>query len=89
MENYKTSAENSQSRYQEKTGNRDNLSSHHLNIILPDNKDWSSKINFENSVPSTKVFDISLDDSYNRTPQEVDDVKTKLYVSRPAPGTAQ
>ena len=79
----KISAVNYKSRYnKEKTGNRHVLSSDHLKIILPDQ---SIKKNFENDVPSHKVFDIWIDGFDNQIGQEVGDV----FVPRPMQGASQ
>ena len=60
-----------QTKYQMNTGKKDSPSKHQLNIILPNNRAWVSNSNFENDVPSNKVFDTWLAEFDNQIPQDV------------------
>ena len=68
---------NYKKKYREKKRTKNELLSHQLNSISPDNRAWTIKNYFESDVASHKVFDIWLDDFENQTPHEVGDIKTK------------
>ena len=78
-----------QTKYQMNTGKKDSPSKHQLNIILPNNRAWVSNSNFENDVPSNKVFATWLAEFDKQIPQDVGDVKPKFFVPREVEGITQ